>query len=212
MTDLGFDKSLPRTSGTAARTSLWAARQDKALPTPSRPLGDADGTYKQFSVEELDSQEQEGKAKMGFAKMQIPAETKEMHLLNDGDFQMKDEPGRRCGLPPRRSGEPDDPRAMEDSLVLGGADGLETGSIASADVMPATGASLTEGSLVGGSNDSKNEYKPDADFVQDPAEETKASEKAKIGSKKTAPPRATPGQDKGSKDVSEKAAQLGLYQ
>lgn len=216
LADLGYEQF-------DSQAYFWYCTKDfsiggEAGQGPSHPqpphMEEADGTYKQFSVEELDSQEQEGKAKMGFAKMQIPAETKELYILSDEDFKIKEDGESQVDDAASNLGGAESQMipggAMEDSVVLGGADGLEAGSIVSADVMPATGAPVNEGSLVASSMDSKNEYKPDADFEQDPAEETKASEKTKIGSKKTAP-RVAPGQDKGSKDVSEKAAQLGLY-
>ena len=48
-------------------------------------------TFAQFEVEEVDASEVEGKAKMGFAKMQIPSEAKTAHLLADADFVVKEE-------------------------------------------------------------------------------------------------------------------------
>jgi len=48
-----------------------------------------------FSLEELDGggggEQGDGRAKMAFAKMQIPAEVREAHLLVDADFDVKDE-------------------------------------------------------------------------------------------------------------------------
>jgi hypothetical protein len=228
ITDVGFDKF----DGLAY---FWYCEKEVSgggevgagPPHPSPPhMGDSEGTYKQFGVEELDGNngEQEGKAKMGFAKMQIPAETKAMFLLNDADFVIKEDgdgsatdDASNDGLGGAESSVIPG-GAMEDSMVMGqtggdaiGGDNMMAGSMmASADVMPATG-SLEEGSLAAASAD--NEYNDDADFETDPAEEEKAGSEAETAAKaKKAPARMPLGQDKGSKDVSAKAAELGLYQ
>jgi hypothetical protein len=61
-------------------------------PAPPQMNQESDSsTYGRASLEELDSSEVEGKAKMSFAKMQIPREVKSMFLLADDDFNVKDE-------------------------------------------------------------------------------------------------------------------------
>ncbi len=61
-------------------------------PAPPQMNQESDSsTYGRASLEELDSSEVEGKAKMSFAKMQIPREIKSMFLLADDDFNVKED-------------------------------------------------------------------------------------------------------------------------
>ena len=100
-------------------------------------------TFAQFEVEEVDASEVEGKAKMGFAKMQIPSEAKTAHLLADADFVVKEEDSQmedgstiggdlEPGAVMPGGGLDDNSMVMMSSK---GGQGLGEGSMASADVM-----------------------------------------------------------------------------
>ena len=68
--------------------------------------------YAQFSIDELDGSEVEGKAKMSFAKMQIPTEVRTQHLFVDADFDIKEDDASIAD---------ETPSLGMDSVVAGGA-------------------------------------------------------------------------------------------
>ncbi len=174
-------------------------------------------TFAQFEVEEVDASEVEGKAKMGFAKMQIPSEAKTAHLLADEDFEIKEEDnqvedGSTIG------GDMEPGTVMpgggldDSSMVMTSSKGgqvLGEESTVSADVMPAgTNGSMEQqdSSVAESKGDYENDFEMDAGADEGPVEAPKKSP-----AKKKQTNRVPQGQDQGSKDVGEKAAQLGLY-
>ena len=99
-----------------------AAGRGPGLPEPPIMEGSSE-QYAQFSVEELDSSELEGKAKMSFAKMQIPDAVRTQHLMVDDDFDVKDEESQA------------EEQSQTDGVVMGGNldNSLMEGSIATAE-------------------------------------------------------------------------------
>lgn len=57
---------------------------------PEKPVSEDVHEDALFPAEELEGPESEGRAKMAFAKMQVPAESRESFLLKDEDFVVKD--------------------------------------------------------------------------------------------------------------------------
>lgn len=66
-------------------TKGGAAGKGPDAPEPPQMTTDGSSEYPPM-LEELDSAEVEGKTKMAFAKMQVPANVRELYLLTDGDF------------------------------------------------------------------------------------------------------------------------------
>lgn len=66
-------------------TKGGAAGKGPDAPEPPQMTTDGSSEYPPM-LEELDAAEVEGKTKMAFAKMQIPANVRELHLLTDADF------------------------------------------------------------------------------------------------------------------------------
>lgn len=66
-------------------TKGGAAGKGPDAPEPPQMTTDGSSEYSPM-LEELDAAEVEGKTKMAFAKMQVPANVRELHLLVDADF------------------------------------------------------------------------------------------------------------------------------
>jgi len=63
---------------------------DTALSHPDPPVTEDAHEDALYPAEELDGPEADVRAKMAFAKMQVPGEIKEVHLLRDEDFVVKE--------------------------------------------------------------------------------------------------------------------------
>ena len=179
-------------------------------------MNDDKQKFAQFEVEEVDPSEVEGKAKMGFAKMQIPNEAKTAHLLVDEDFEIKEDDSQgEMGSTIVGDTEPGAVMpggGLDDSVVMSTGKptaGLGDGSITSTDVMPgATSGSLEKPDSVAESKggDYENDFEIDVEASGKHVEEPTTSPTKKKQAK-----RVQQGQVRGSRDVGEKAAQLGLY-
>lgn len=64
---------------------------DTAIEHPDPPLADDVQEEVLYAAEDLDGPDSEVRAKMAFAKMHVPAEVKETHLLKDEDFIVKED-------------------------------------------------------------------------------------------------------------------------
>jgi hypothetical protein len=71
-------------------TAGGSAGRGPGLPEPPS-MESTEKNTSAFNQEDLDGNEVEGKAKMSFAKMQVPNEVKSQHLLQDDDFTIKDD-------------------------------------------------------------------------------------------------------------------------
>ncbi len=173
--------------------------------------------FSQFEVEEVDASEVEGKAKMGFAKMQIPNEAKTAHLLMDEDFEITEEDSHvedGSTVADMEPGAVMPGGGLDDNSIAMSGDkpgvGLGEGSITSSGVMPgAPSGSLEKSDSVAeskGGGEYENDFEMDAGLDEEPAEAPRKSP-----AKKKQTNRVSQGQDQGSRDVGEKAAQLGLY-
>ena len=64
---------------------------DTDIAHPAAPIVADANEEMAFPVEDLDGSEAEGRAKMAFAKMQVPVDVREQALLRDEDFNVKEE-------------------------------------------------------------------------------------------------------------------------
>jgi hypothetical protein len=186
-----------------------AAGKGPELPEP--PAMEVSGkTYAQFSVDELDGGEVEGKAKMSFAKMQIPSEVKTLHLFVDADFDIKE----------------DDVSVADDGSVGqaagGGGSGGETSFIAGGDLDDS--AIMDKGDKVGhvhghghghastdkspklGASDDRGASSSDGGRGRGEAKESSSSGSPKAESKHSASAAHSTRKKKGEGDVSDGGA------
>jgi len=199
-----------------------AAGRGPGLPEPPT-MSASTSSYAQFSVDELDGSEVEGKAKMSFAKMQIPQEVKTQYLLQNEDFDIKEDDLTAN----------DDPLSIGvDSLVAGNA--LESSMIADATkTADRKDGSPTRNSKEDAATPSKD-GKPTTDdddildsrskspgkgeknstaIASDRKKTPKGSAKPSSPATKKALPKSSHAAEveKSNKEMGAKAAQLGLY-
>ena len=199
-----------------------AAGKGPGLPEPPA-MNMNSNTYSQFRVDELDGSEVEGKAKMSFAKMQVPNEMKTQHMLQNEDFNIKE----------------DDTTLAESASVAGGiglegslneeesvfvAQAAEDVSKTAAGQEPSVSESTREEAASKGmeSNQTKSPQKGDK-TAQIAGDQKKKSNQGATGgttgskpntpvSKKAQPKNTqTTEVEKANKEMGAKAAQLGLY-
>lgn len=73
------------------KSVVQGGESDTDLAHPDPPITEDVHEDALFPAEDLDGAETEGRAKMAFAKMQIPSDVKELFLLKDEDFVVKED-------------------------------------------------------------------------------------------------------------------------
>ncbi len=187
-----------------------AAGRGPGLPEPPIMDGNRD-QYTQFSVEELDSSELEGKAKMSFAKMQIPDNMRTQHLLTDADFDVKEDDGSQI-----------EESSQVESVVVGGT--MEN-SLADSNSLATFGKEFKEPESKEGISEEKSASPKEKGSEVGVVESKKIDKKSAKGKvkKKSDTASSKPGMsakekgttqpkmDKSNAEIGQKAQALGLY-
>jgi hypothetical protein len=99
-------------------------------PAPPSMISESAPEFSNSSLEELDNSEVEGKAKMSFAKMQVPGDVKTSFVLEDADFNVKDDETELEEGSLTQGGDSFMPGGdMENSAVLGLPDSGSAGAL-----------------------------------------------------------------------------------
>jgi len=199
-----------------------AAGKGPGLPEP--PAMTASSTsYSQFSVDELDGSEVEGKAKMSFAKMQIPQEVKTQYLLQNEDFDIKEDDATAADDPLSVGGDSlVVGNTLESSIALdaGKTSDRKDGVVARLSKENAGTVSKDGKTTTGGDNSVNSRARTPGNGEKNKnAATTEKKKTQKGGSKPTspatkkAPPKSSHVSEveKSNKEMGAKAAQLGLY-